>query len=330
MNKACTRWVNHVWYQDTRIATCLMPLAFLFGGMVRFRRFLYRVGALKSHRFPVPVIIIGNITVGGAGKTPLLVCLAEHLKKAGFKPGVVSRGYGGTAKSWPQPVNADSQAGTVGDEAVLIARRTGCPMAVGPARVAAAAWLLGNTDCNLILSDDGLQHYALQRDVEIAVVDGERRFGNGFCLPAGPLREPTGRLRGVDFVVVNGGAADGDGYAMALSGDVAINVRTKAQKPLSGFVGLDCHAVAGIGNPDRFFKHLAAAGLQCKNHPFPDHYRYQTHDLDFGDGKPVLMTEKDAVKCPALVGTEHWYVPVTASVPAGLITQLLNLLKERS
>jgi len=330
MKQTLSRWLNHVWYRDAVTGIWLRPLGFLFAAIVRLRQFLYRAGVLKSHRLPVPVVVIGNITVGGTGKTPLLIGLAERLKNAGFKPGIISRGYGGKAKSWPQPVNATSQADTVGDEALLIARRTGCPMAVGPRRVAAATWLLANTDCNLILSDDGLQHYALKRDVEIAVVDGERRFGNGFCLPAGPLREPVERLQRVDFVVANGGEAAGNGYAMALSGDVAINLRTTEQKPLSGFVGLDCHAVAGIGNPDRFFRHLAAAGLKCNNHPFPDHHRYQAKELDFGDGKPVLMTEKDAVKCQAVAGEQHWFVPVTALVPQELVAKLLSLLKEKS
>jgi len=330
MNKTLARWLNRLWYQDTFLGTWWAPLGYCYGDMVRFRKFLYRIGLLSSHRLPVPVMIIGNITVGGTGKTPLLISLAERLKSQGFKPGVISRGYGGKATSWPQPVNAESTADWVGDEALLIARRTGCPMAVGPRRVEAALWLLEHDDCDVILSDDGLQHYALKRDVEIAVIDGDRRFGNGFFLPAGPLREPIERLQSVDFVVVNGGETADNEFAMALSGDVAINLRTTEQKPLSGFVGLDCHALAGIGNPDRFFKHLAAAGLDCKNHPFPDHYRYQANDLDFGDGKPVLMTEKDAVKCKAIAAEQHWFVPVTASVPEELIAQLLHLLKEKS
>lgn len=329
MNKVLSRCLNHLWYRDTITGTWLAPLGYLYGDMARFRKFLYRIGVLKSHRLPVPVIIIGNITVGGTGKTPLLIRLAERLKTEGFQPGIISRGYGGKAKSWPQPVTAQSSAQLVGDEAVLVARRTGCPMAVGPSRVAAATWLLDNTNCNLILSDDGLQHYALQRDIEIAVVDGERRFGNGFFLPAGPLREPIERLQSVDFVVVNGGEAADHEVAMTLTGAVAVNLQTGAHKPLADFIGLDCRAVAGIGNPGRFFQHLAAAGLQCQTHAFPDHYRYQARDLDFGDGKPLLMTEKDAVKCQAFAGAACWFVPVTAHLPAELITQLLHLLKEK-
>ena len=181
-----------------------MPLGFLFSDAVKFRKFLYRLGVLKTHTLPVPVIVVGNITVGGTGKTPLIIWLARFLKDSGFKPGIISRGYGGQAESWPQWVAANSDAKNVGDEALLIAKQTGCPMAVGPLRVDAANMLLKQADCNVILSDDGLQHYALNRDIEIAVIDGERRFGNGYCLPAGPLREPIERLQSVDFIIVNG------------------------------------------------------------------------------------------------------------------------------
>lgn len=330
MNKTLADRLQQLWYHDAITGTWLSPLSFLFSDVVRLRAFLYRIGALKSQHLPVPVIIVGNITVGGTGKTPLLIWLAERLKQEGFKPGVISRGYGGKAPHWPQPVTADSDAGLVGDEALLIAQRTGCPMAVAPRRAEAARWLLDNADCDVILSDDGLQHYALQRDIEIAVIDGQRRFGNGFCLPAGPLREPISRLQSVDFVVVNGGEAADNEFAMTLTGSIAVNLRGGEQKPLADFVGLDCHAVAGIGNPERFFKHLAAAGLNCKPYPFPDHHGFQASDLDFADGKPVLMTEKDAVKCAAFAGEQYWFVPVSAVVPEQLAGQLINLLKERS
>jgi len=330
VNKTLARWLQQLWYLDAITGTWLSPLSFLFSDAVRLRAFLYRTGVLKSQRLPVPVIIVGNITVGGTGKTPLLIWLAERLKQAGFKPGIISRGYGGKAAHWPQPVTAGSDALLVGDEALLIVQRTGCPMAVAPLRVESARWLLDNADCDVLLSDDGLQHYALQRDVEIAVVDGQRRFGNGFCLPAGPLREPIERLRSVDFVVVNGGETADNEFAMTLAGDSAVNLHSGETKPLADFVGLDCHAVAGIGNPDRFFQHLAAAGLRCQAHAFPDHYRFQAPDIDFGDGKPVLMTEKDAVKCRAFADDRHWFVPVAAVVSEQLTERLIHLLKEKS
>ncbi|MDD1613525.1 MAG: tetraacyldisaccharide 4'-kinase, partial [Methylococcaceae bacterium] len=204
MKKTLTRWATDIWYKDPFIGVWLMPLGFLFSDAVRFSKFLYRLGVLKTHTLSVPVILVGNITVGGTGKTPLIVWLAGFLKDSGFKPGIISRGYGGQAESWPQSVTADSDAKNIGDEALLIAKQTGCPMAVGPSRVDAANSLLGQADCNVILSDDGLQHYSLNRDIEVAVIDGERRFGNGYCLPAGPLREPIERLHSVDFIIVNG------------------------------------------------------------------------------------------------------------------------------
>ncbi|MDD1625872.1 MAG: tetraacyldisaccharide 4'-kinase [Methylococcaceae bacterium] len=329
MKKTLMRWAADIWYKDQVIGLWLMPFGFLFSDAVKFRKFLYRLGVLKTQTLPVPVIIVGNITVGGTGKTPLIIWLAQFLKDAGFKPGIISRGYGGQAQSWPQSVTADSDAKIVGDEALLIAKQTGCPMAVGPLRVDAAKMLLKQADCNVILSDDGLQHYALNRDIEIAVIDGERRFGNGYCLPAGPLREPIERLQSVDFVIVNGEKYEDNEFSMQLAGETLVNVVTGEQKPLQEFNAVDCHALAGIGNPERFFKLLESAGLICTNHSFPDHYPFHRHDIEFGDNKPVLMTEKDAVKCTEFAGFQHWYLPVKAVPEAAFSEQLLNLLREK-
>jgi len=265
---------------------------------------------------------------------------AERLKAEGYKPGIISRGYGGNTNVWPQRVDANSTAEQVGDEAVLIARQTACPMAVGPLRVDAAQLLLGQTDCNVILSDDGLQHYALERDIEIAVVDGERRFGNSYCLPAGPLREPIERLKSVDFIVVNGDTYEDGELSMQISGNVAVNLVTRQEKPLQDFSGTHCHALAGIGNPERFFKLLEANGVVCETHSFPDHHPFQADDISFPakaakppslqeTASPVLMTEKDAVKCLAFASIQHWYVPVKAIPEAGFSEQLLNLLSEK-
>ncbi|MDD2724633.1 MAG: tetraacyldisaccharide 4'-kinase [Methylovulum sp.] len=328
MKKRLARCIETIWYKDQFIGTWLMPLGFLFSDIARFRAWLYRIGVLKIHKLPVPVIVVGNITVGGTGKTPLIIWLAQMLKTAGFRPGIISRGYGGQSQA-PQAVQPDSPVTEVGDEALLIVRQTACPLVVSPKRVAAAQYLLAHHDCNIILSDDGLQHYALGRTIEIAVVDGERRFGNGYCLPAGPLREPIHRLQSVDFVIVNGEKAEENEYAMHLQGDKAVNLATGASKPLSGFAGSPCHAVAGIGNPERFFKQLAAAGLVCKNHPFPDHYFYQQSDLVFADQHPVFMTEKDAVKCNAFATSQHWFVPVQAVPDADFAVQLLNLIQSK-
>ncbi len=329
MKKSLSRWLLDVWYKDPFIGTWLMPLGFLFADIVKFRKFLYQIGIKKRHKLAVPVIVVGNITVGGTGKTPLVIYLAQLLKTAGYKPGIISRGYGGQTKHYPQAVSELSKAEIVGDEALLIAKHTACPVVVGPFRVDAGKLLLGQSDCDVILSDDGLQHYALQRDIEIAVVDGERRFGNGYCLPAGPLREPIDRLQTVDFVVVNGQATEPNEFSMQIIGDTAINLRTNQKKPLHEFAGVDCHALAGIGNPDRFFNLLAATKINSVNHAFPDHYQYQPKDIEFSDNKPVLMTEKDAVKCTAFAGAHHWTVPVTAQPDAKFSEQFLQLLRDR-
>jgi len=330
MKKTLARRLTDIWYKDAFLGVWLMPLGFLFRDVIRFRRFLYRLGVLKSYTLPVPVIVVGNITVGGTGKTPLIIFLAEILKESGYRPGIISRGYGGKAESWPQWVSAESDPKLVGDEALLIAKQTGCPMVVGPLRVEAAKALLKQADCNVILSDDGLQHYALNRTIEIAVIDGERRFGNGYCLPAGPLREPIERLQSVDLVVLNGQEAEENQFTMQLVGNTLINLVTGEQKSLDELKGVECHALAGIGNPERFFEVLASAGLIFKSQSFPDHYQFQNHDIQYSDNKPVLMTEKDAVKCSAFAGIKHWYLPVKAVPETGFTEQLLNLLKRKA
>jgi tetraacyldisaccharide 4'-kinase len=208
-----------------------------------------------------------------------------------------------------------------------MAKQSACPVAVAPLRVQAAQLLLAETDCNILLADDGLQHYALQRDIEIAVIDGERRFGNGYCLPAGPLREPISRLQSVDFIVTNGGEVQENEFAMHLSGDTLINLLTGEHKPLSDFSGVAGHAIAAIGNPQRFFQHLSRAGLHCISHSFTDHYAYQACDLQFNDGLPIFMTEKDAVKCAGFASANQWYLPVTAQLAADFGQQLLTKLQ---
>jgi tetraacyldisaccharide 4'-kinase len=329
MKKALSAWLADCWYKKSRFSLCLLPLSLIYEGIVRLRKKLYGLGLLKKYSLPVPVIVVGNISVGGTGKTPLIIWLAALLKEAGFRPGIISRGYRGQSKNWPQRVEAGSDPYTVGDEALLIAGLTGCPMVVAPRRADAGKMLLKESDCNVILSDDGLQHYALNRDIEIAVIDGARRFGNGYCLPAGPLREPATRLNSVDFIVVNGDKSEKNEYSMQMQGGLAVNLVSGEQKPLQAFSSRHCHAVAGIGNPGRFFKQLESAGLNCKTHAFPDHYPFQPADIEFGDGLPVLMTEKDAVKCRAFAGEQHWSVPVKAVLESGFSERLLNLLREK-
>ncbi len=319
-----------LWYRSRMAALPLVPLSWLFQGVAALRRVAYRKAFLASHRIPRPVVVVGNLTVGGSGKTPLVIWLASQLLAAGYWPGIVSRGYGGKASRWPQQVRPDSDTAVVGDEAVLIARRTGCPMAVGPDRVEACRALLKYHDCDVIISDDGLQHYAMQRDVEIVVVDGVRRFGNGFCLPAGPLREPPSRLKTVDMVVLNGGFPRPGEVLMQLEGNTLCNLMEPTRcKPLSSLYGKRVHAVAGIGNPARFFARLREAGIQVQEHPFPDHHRFTQKDLLFEDEDPVVMTEKDAVKCQPFATPNHWYLPVTAQLEENATLHLLQLLKRK-
>lgn len=283
---------------------------------------MYRFHLLPIEHLPVPVVVVGNITVGGSGKTPLVLRLAEHLRSLGFQTGIISRGYGGKNCAQTEVVS-DSDPLLVGDEPVLLARRSGCPVWVGRNRVEAARALLkAYPACNLIISDDGLQHYALVRDVEIAVVDGERRFGNGFLLPAGPLREPVARLASVDAVVVNGGSDEipkcaKAGFAMRLVGTEFYNLAdpTQRAKP-QDFVGQTVHAVAGIGYPTRFFEHLRGLGLKVSEHPFPDHHAFQSQELDFPG--LVLMTEKDGVKCARFAKDNYWVLAVEAEVDEDL------------
>lgn len=322
--------VQALWYGPPHRALPLLPLSWLFQVVAALRRGLYRCGLLRVTHLPAPVIIVGNISVGGTGKTPLLIYLARLLRQEGWHPGIISRGYRGQAKQWPQQVAQDSDPAMVGDEAVLIAVQTGCPMAVGPVRAEAARLLLASDACDVILCDDGLQHYALGRTLEIAVIDGERRCGNGFCLPAGPLREPPSRLRSVDLVICNGAARDAGEYAMQIEGKEAVNLATGERRFLSSFAGQNCHALAGIGNPQRFFDLLSNAGIACTTHIFPDHHGYRAADLDFHDGKPVLMTEKDAVKCRVFAHQNHWYIPVQAVPQAAFGERFLQLLREKT
>lgn len=320
--------LDHYWYSRNPVAMALLPLSWLFCLLVLLRRLAYRLGWLQTVRLQVSVVVVGNLTVGGSGKTPLVIHLAERLRQAGFRPGIVSRGYGGQSTSWPQAVHPDSDPRLVGDEPVLIARRSGCPLWVGPDRVAAARALLEQNDCNLILADDGLQHYRLGRDLEIVVIDGRRRFGNGFCLPAGPLREPAWRLRRAALVINNGGVRAGE-CSMQLQGERLLGVTDETRgRALTELAGQPVHAVAGIGDPQRFFDTLRRAGLKPIEHPFADHHRFEAAEIRFDDELPVLMTEKDAVKCRELADARHWYLPIRASLPPTFDERLLTLLNE--
>jgi tetraacyldisaccharide 4'-kinase len=318
---------DRFWNTVNPVSLALLPLSLLFRGLVALRRVGYRVGLLRSRRFPVPLIVVGNISVGGTGKTPLVIWLAGHLRRQGWRPGIVSRGYGGRARRWPQQVRPDSDTAIVGDEAVMLAARTGCPMCVGPDRPAAVQALLAHTAVDIVIADDGLQHYALGRDLEIAVVDGGRRLGNGFLLPAGPLREPASRLKTVDMVVVNGQGSEGE-YAMKLFQPQLRALHGDGRAQLDDFAGRAVHAVAGIGNPQRFFELLARHAIEVRAHAFADHHAFTRADLAFDDGLPVLMTEKDAVKCRRLPCRDCWVVQVEAQPDAAFVHRLNTALKD--
>ncbi len=322
------KWLQRQWFRISIWHIFLWPVSLLFGLLIVIRRWCYRLRLFKATRLPVPVIVVGNVTVGGTGKTPLVIWLAQFLRTQGYTPCVISRGYGGTAMQ-PQSVTSATDPSLVGDEAVLLARRLRCPVWVGADRVAVARALLSaRPDCNIILSDDGMQHYRLQRDIEIAVVDGQRRFGNGLLLPAGPLREPLTRLRSVDAVVINDGEALVHEYAMQLTGSDFYSLQDPSSSAQAGvFFGKKVHAVAAIGHPARFFHHLRTLGLQIVEHEFPDHYPYQPQDLHFEDAEAILMTEKDAVKCTTFNIRNAWFLPVTGELAAVFGDKILQQLK---
>lgn len=324
-------FVDDVWYGKHPLGLLLSPLSGVFCAVVRLRRWAYRHQWLRSQHFGVPIIVVGNLTVGGTGKTPLVIWLVQFLRQQGYEPAVISRGYGGQATQYPFFVNADSSPDNVGDEAILLARYCQCPVAIAPQRLQAIQAILETyAECNIIISDDGLQHYAMQRDIEILVLDDVRRFGNQRCLPAGPLRESVQRKRSVDFIVSKG---VGVGQEIPMRYDIQPlrNLSNPTQqRELEDLRGHVVHAVAGIGHPTKFFNSLRDHGLKVKCHTFPDHHRFGTADIDFNDNYPVIMTEKDAVKCQLFADERHWCLPITARLPNLFGTQLLQRLAERT
>lgn len=321
--------IERHWYRDGLLSRLLAPLGRLYCFFAALRCALYRRRVLRSDHPGVPVIIVGNLTVGGSGKTPLVIWLARFLKERGRRPGIVTRGYGGRAAEWPQPVTPESDPDAVGDEPVLLARAAGCPVVADPDRARGARRLAQALGCDVIVSDDGLQHYRLARDLEIVVIDGARRFGNGRCLPAGPLREPLSRLDGVAARVTLGRPRAGE-WGMALA--TRTFYRLEAPEITAGasrFHGRPVHAVAGIGHPARFFEHLRGLGLEVVAHPFSDHHRYRIEELQFRAGGEIIMTEKDAVKCERLAGVTGWVLAVAAQPDPALGEFLQRWLKEQ-
>jgi tetraacyldisaccharide 4'-kinase len=306
----------------------LIPLSWLFAGVTTLRRGLFTIGILKSYRLAVPVIIVGNINVGGSGKTPVVIWLADQLKKNGFRPGVISRGYGGDVTE-PTRVSPDSLAQTVGDEPILIAKKTGCPVWVSANRVDAGnALLTAHPECDIIISDDGLQHYRLQRDIEIAVIDQQSQKEQRL-LPAGPLRESFCRLNTVDAVISNGFKTIATAHEMQLLGLSFYNLRNPdIKKPVSYFNNMRVTAIAGIGKPDRFFDYLKKIGLQFTAIPFDDHYAFTIKDIANIECEAIIMTEKDAVKCQPFAAPHHWVLPVEATIDASFLPMILSKLQK--
>lgn len=305
--------LQQLWYERPRPALWLLPLSTVFALIVRLRSWAFRIGLLRSTKLNRPIIVIGNLTVGGTGKTPLVIWLANALAAHGHRVGVITRGYGGKAKSWPQAVQANSDPLAVGDEAVLMAQQTRALIYAGPDRVAAAEQAIA-AGAEVVISDDGLQHYRLQRDLEWVVVDASRLFGNGSLLPAGPLREPVQRLERADRVLLNQRVPDKalattiPQVAYRISLTQLRSLHSGELRSLASLRGQQVHVVTGIGNPEGFLQALRAEDIRLNARVLPDHARLTVDDIEFGDALPVLMTEKDAVKCARFADNRHWAV----------------------
>ena len=324
--------IARIWSGESPLWLLLLPLSWLYGLVSGIIRLLYRLGLKRAWRAPVPVVVVGNLTAGGNGKTPVVIWLVEQLQKRGIRPGVVSRGYGGKAAHYPLLLTPDTTTAEAGDEPVLIYQRTGAPVAVSPVRSDAVQALLAEHDVQIIITDDGLQHYALARDKEIVVIDGVRRFGNGWWLPAGPMRERASRMKFVDAVIVNGGVAQPGEIPMQLQPGMAINLLTGERQAVSRLPALV--AMAGIGHPPRFFATLEQCGARLeKRVPLADHQALVAEQVDAltTSGQTLIMTEKDAVKCRAFAKENWWYLPVDAELsgeqPEHLLKELIALVQ---
>ena len=334
MGGSLSQFLHKAWYGGKVKLWYLLPFTYLYTFIFYLRREAYRIGLSEVKSVNAPVIVVGNITVGGTGKTPLVIALANYLKQEGYKPGIVSRGYGGNARIYPQLVNDSSQVTKVGDEPLLIFEQTGVPVVVDPIRPRGIDLLVADGVCDIIISDDGLQHYAMDRDIEIVLLDGERLLGNKQRLPAGPLRESPERVKDVDMLVLNG-ASDLDfleqygveerGFEMGLS-IMALKSLPHTSEATLPKPNTTVHAVAAIGNPERFFSSLKRLGFSIIPHAFDDHYHFKAKDLEFDDDYSIVMTEKDAVKCRRFKNEKLWYLPVAANLPRRFYNRLKCLL----
>ncbi len=320
------------WRQANWLNRLLLPLSVVYGLLMLARRQCYRIGICKQISLVTPVIVVGGVTVGGSGKTPVVLALVRYLRDQGLSPGVICKGYKGCSTFWPREVNESTTAALVGDEAQLIYELTGVPVVAGPERVRNGIYLIDKFGCNVLLSDDGFQHHALQRDLDIVVLDGQGGYGNGWCLPAGPLREFSSQIRRADIVLVNG-ADDEIRFAgarakrMSMILSEAYNLADGDRKPLSEFAGGPVHGVAGVGNPIRFFRQLEQLGLDVIRHAFPDHHPFEESDLDFGDDGWILMTEKDAIKCRDMaIKNKLWAIPATVEMDPNVFDRIDQLI----
>ena len=319
--------LSRLHYSKSLFPLLLFPLSAIFFLIFFIRKYLYQFNFLKSFKLNVPVIVIGNITLGGTGKTPLIIHFAKELKKNGYHPGIVSRGYGARLISATE-VNQKSDIDEVGDEPILIQKHTHMPVFVSKDRVMAAKALIKKyKKTDVILSDDGIQHYRLRRDVEVLVIDGTRRFGNGYLLPAGPLREPKYKLNDVDAIVCNHKKVIDGSYLMKYESKFLVNLKTKQKIPLNKVRLSNIHAIAGIGNPDRFFNDLKSFGLLFNSSAYQDHYRFTKKDFKAMGGKNIIMTEKDAVKCEKFAQDNFWYLPIDVNIDSKFTNVILKKLK---
>jgi len=319
--------LSRLHYSKSLFPLLLFPLSAIFFLIFFIRKYLYQFNFLKSFKLNVPVIVIGNITLGGTGKTPLIIHLAEELKKNGYYPGIISRGYGSKAIGAIE-VNQKSNIDEVGDEPILIQKHTHMPVFVSKDRVMAAKELIKKyKKIDVILSDDGIQHYRLKRDVEVLVIDGTRGFGNGYLLPAGPLRELKHKLNDVDVIVCNHKKVIDSSYLMKYKSEFLVNLKTKQKIPLSEVCLSNIHVIAGIGNPDRFFNDLKSLGLVFNSSAYQDHYRFTKKDFKTMGGKNIIMTEKDAVKCEKFAQDNFWYLPVDVDINSKFTNVILKKLK---
>ncbi len=321
--------IRAIWYGQQTPKLWARMLSHVFARLAAFRRKLYQLGLLRSHKLKVPVIIVGNITAGGGGKTPMVIWLVNHLKSMGYKPGIISRGYGGKRKVEPMFVTPHADAHASGDEPLLMAQKTQAPVMVGKDRVKAGQQLIAQYNVNIIISDDGMQHYALKRDAEIVMLDANWETGNNRFIPAGPLREPLSRLDQVDLVVYKGDKADSHGYQLAIASVYPLGHPSQSQD-IATFRSQKIHAVAGIANPNSFFKLLSQHGLAIVKNPLPDHHQISTEDLTFDDEHAVMITEKDAVKCQNIQAKNIWVVRLEIIMKTQTQTAIEQLITDIS